>query len=171
MTSILPTVTDPAAAPSTSDSDLSSAGRPAARVNPPSGPTFGDVVSATSRPTSKVEESVKAVLREAGFRVAKGPMGVVCHHPDKDKAALTLTPDIVLGDLWLAIEVDPCGPVGSSRGYTHAGEEGRRTVSATTSSKPSAGPSSGCGWEPTKQATSGSGTWSSNRAGSPRQRR
>lgn len=100
-----------------------SPGRPIARVNPPSGPTFGDVVSATSRPTSKVEESVKTVLREAGFRVAKGPMGVVCHHPDKDKVVLTLTPDIVLRDLWLAVEVDPCGPVGSSRGYTHAGEE------------------------------------------------
>ena len=96
--------------------------RPAARVNPPSGPTFGDVVSATSRPTSKVEDSVKEFLREAGFSVAKGPMGVVCHHPHEGRRSLTLTPDIVLRDLWLAIEVDPCGPAGS-RGYSHSGAE------------------------------------------------
>lgn len=96
--------------------------RPAARVNPPSGPTYGDVVSATSRPTSKVEDSVKEFLRDVGFRVAKGPMGVVCHHPDQGRHSLTLTPDIVLREHWLAIEVDPCSPAGN-RGFTHAGQE------------------------------------------------
>lgn len=98
-------------------------GRPPARVNPPTGPTFGDVVSATHRPTSKVENNVKDFLREAGFRVAKGPMGVVCHHPDEGRHSLTLTPDIVLRDLWLAIEVDPCGDNHHSRGFSHIGEE------------------------------------------------
>lgn len=57
-------------------------------------------------------------------------MGVICHHPDGGSRSLTLTPDIVLRNLWLAIEVDPCGPVGS-RGYSHAGaEEKDRTRNA-----------------------------------------
>ncbi|RNM11876.1 hypothetical protein EFL26_22330 [Nocardioides pocheonensis] len=57
-------------------------------------------------------------------------MGVVCHHPDERGRSLTLTPDIVLRELWLAIEVDPCGPVGS-HGYSHAGaEEKDRTRNA-----------------------------------------
>lgn len=99
----------------------------AGRVNPPDGPTFGDVVSATSRPTSKIEDTVKEFLRGSGFRVARGPMGVVCHHPDNSARGLTLAPDIVLRDLWLAIEVDPCGPVGS-RGFSHAGAEERDRI-------------------------------------------
>lgn len=97
-------------------------GRAPARVNPPSGPTFGDVVSATHRPTSKIEQSVTNFLRGAGFQIAKGPMGVVCHHPDEGRRTLTLTPDIVLRDLWLAIEVDPCRPA-ERYGHSHAGSE------------------------------------------------
>lgn len=96
---------------------------PPARVNPPTGVTFGDVVSATSRPTSTIENRVKDFLREAGFRFAKEPMGVVCHHPEGGSRRLTLTPDIVLGDLWLALEVDPCGDNHRGYGSSHAGEE------------------------------------------------
>lgn len=97
--------------------------RPVARVNPPGGPTYGDVVSANHRPTSKVEDGVKDFLREAGFQIAKGPMGVVCHHPEAGRSSLVITPDIVLRDLWLAIEVDPCNANHRGRGFSHAGNE------------------------------------------------
>ena len=84
--------------------------------------TFGDVVPTRSRATSKVEEQVQAFLREAGHTVPDRRVGVLCHHTDPGKTFLTLTPDVVLTDLRLAIEVDPCGPVGN-RGYTQSGSE------------------------------------------------
>lgn len=95
---------------------------PATRANPPPKPGFGNVVSATSRPTSKIEEGVKDFLRVSGFHVPRGQMGVICQHPDRSGQNLILAPDIVLRDLRLAIEVDPCGP-GGRYGYSHAGAE------------------------------------------------
>lgn len=91
-------------------------------VDPHTGRTFGDVVPTRSRATSKVEEQVQAFLRDAGHAVPDRRVGVLCHHTDEGKTFLTLTPDVVLADLRLAIEVDPCGAAGS-RGYTHSGSE------------------------------------------------
>ena len=52
-------------------------------------------------------------------------MGVLCHHTDLKWPFLTLTPDVVLTEVRLAIEVDPCGPAPSHRGSSHRGCEGK----------------------------------------------
>jgi hypothetical protein len=84
------------------------------------GATFGDVVPPRNFMSSKLEDQVRAYLVEAGYPVAER-QGILCYHPDKGKNFLTLTPDIVLVDQRLVIEVDPCSP--SSRGLTHHGSE------------------------------------------------
>ena len=89
------------------------------------GRTFGEVVPARSQVTSKVEAQVRNFLAEAGYPVPKRHVGVLCHHTDPKWPFLTLTPDVVLADLRLAIEVDPCGPAPAQRGSSHRGEEAK----------------------------------------------
>lgn len=78
-------------------------------TDPRTGQTFGDVVPLRSHETSAIEKQVRRFLREAAYPVSK--RGVLCHHPDEGKTFLTLTPDIVVEDWRLAVEVDPCSPV------------------------------------------------------------
>ena len=73
------------------------------------GATFGEAVPLRSHSTSAIEKQVRRFLRDAGYPVAK--RGVLCHHPDEGKTFLTLTPDAVIAEWRLAIEVDPCSPV------------------------------------------------------------
>lgn len=89
----------------------------------PSGAVLGGVTQARNRVTSVLEESVRSLLREAGYRVPKQKMAVWCHHPDKPQRLLPLTPDIVFIGKRLAIEVDPCGLLTSHRGASHRGKE------------------------------------------------
>lgn len=85
--------------------------------------TFGDVVPTRSRASSKIEAQVKMFLADGGYQVAQGRAGVLCHHTDPKWPFLTLTPDVILAGLRLAIEVDPCGPTPSHRGSSHFGNE------------------------------------------------
>jgi len=85
------------------------------------GATFGDVVPLRSHSTSAIEKQVRRFLREAGYPVAK--RGVLCHHPDEGKTFLTLTPDGVIEECRLAIEVDPCSPVRFHGSSHHAETE------------------------------------------------
>ena len=94
-------------------------------VDPSTGRTFGEVVPTRSRADSKIEAQVRAFLAEAGYPVPPRRVGVLCHHTDPKWPFLTLTPDVVLADLRLAIEVDPCGPAPSHRGSSHRGGEGK----------------------------------------------
>lgn len=61
-------------------------------------------------------------LRGAGFDI-RDRVGVLCHHPEVGKTFLTLTPDIVMPDLRLVVEVDPCGDSDHSHACSHAGKE------------------------------------------------
>lgn len=85
------------------------------------GATFGDVVPLRSHSTSAIEKQVRRFLREAGYPVAK--RGVLCHHPDEGKTFLTLTPDAVVEECRLAIEVDPCSPIHFHGSSHHAEAE------------------------------------------------
>ena len=100
-------------------------GNPVHPVDPITGRTFGDVVPTRSRADSKIESQVRAFLAEQGYPVPRHRVGVLCHHTDPKWPFLTLTPDVVLADLCLAIEVDPCGRVPSHRGSSHRGQEGK----------------------------------------------
>lgn len=90
----------------------------------PTGIVRGGVTEARNRTTSVVEESVRDLLRDAGYRVPKQKMAVWCDHPDKPDRLLPLTPDIVLIGKRLAIEVDPCNHLTSHHGASHRGKEG-----------------------------------------------
>lgn len=92
------------------------------RVDHQTGKTFGDLVPPRSHETSVIERTVRDFLITAGYPVAKKSVGILCHHPD-EYAFLTLTPDIVLEDWRLVVEVDPCAPVDGMRGATHRGKE------------------------------------------------
>lgn len=98
-------------------------GRDAAFIDPKTRRTFGDVVPSRSLSRSKAEEQVRDFLAQAGYRLRGTTVGVLCRHPDAGKTFLTLTPDILFRGVRLAVEVDPCGPTSSSRGWTHTGDE------------------------------------------------
>jgi hypothetical protein len=83
--------------------------------------TYGDVVKPRSLETSKAEQEVRQFLHDSGYPITAKKAGILCHHPEQGRDFLTLTPDIVIEDWRLAIEVDPCAP--SPHGYTHAGTE------------------------------------------------
>ncbi|MDN4171317.1 hypothetical protein QWY28_00010 [Nocardioides sp. SOB77] len=97
-------------------------------VDPSTGCTFGEVVPTRSTATSKVEAQVRDFLRDAGYEVPRNRAGVLCHHTDPKWSFLTLTPDVLLADLRLAVEVDPCDPSPSHRGSSHVGEEAKDRI-------------------------------------------
>ena len=93
------------------------------------GGAIGDVVAARNPVTSKVEETIRTALVEAGFVVPKTKRAIVCRHPDSGNRTLLLTPDVLLAEERIAIEVDPCAPrTHHSRAYTHLGEEEKDRV-------------------------------------------
>lgn len=88
---------------------------------PSAGLTPGDVQQSKNTVTSVIEEKVRNALRDAGYKVPKVKMAVLCRHPDPKYRVLSITPDIVLVKHKIAIEVDPCG---TSEGRpSHTGEE------------------------------------------------
>lgn len=93
----------------------------AAQAGPSPDRTFGDVVPTRSQADSKIEAQVRTFLGEQGYPVPRDRLGVLCHHTDPKWPFLTLTPDVVLAELRLAIEVDPCGQVPSHRGSSPPG--------------------------------------------------
>ena len=84
---------------------------------------IGDVLPARSHVSSLIEETVRAHFVNLGYAMSEEKMAVLCRHPDPKHKYLSLTPDIVLVDHKIAVEVDPCGQCDSARGYTHRGEE------------------------------------------------
>jgi hypothetical protein len=84
---------------------------------------IGDVLPARSHVSSLIEETVRAHFVKMGYAMSEEKVAVLCRHPDPKHKYLTLTPDIVLVDHKIAVEVDPCGRCDSARGYTHRGEE------------------------------------------------
>ena len=93
-------------------------------------PTLGALVEPRSLETSGIERTVYDHLLTVGVPVAQERLGILCRHPGTDAAGrpingtrevLTITPDIVIPDWRLVIEVDPCGDGGW--GATHRGKE------------------------------------------------
>lgn len=89
---------------------------------------IGDVLPSRNHVTSGIEEMVRAHLVKMGYAVPEGKAAVVCRHPDPKYKYLSLTPDVVLVDHKIAVEVDPCGVCDSARGTTHRGEEGKDRI-------------------------------------------
>ncbi|MEP7191253.1 MAG: hypothetical protein ABI903_00125 [Actinomycetota bacterium] len=89
---------------------------------------IGDLRPSRNRVTSGIEETVRAHFVKAGYAVPEEKMAVVCRHPDPKHKYLSLTPDVVLVEHKIAVEVDPCGVCDSSRGTTHRGEEGKDRI-------------------------------------------
>lgn len=87
---------------------------------------IGDVRPARNLQTSAIEQRVRQAVAEAGYPVQGRRMSVLCRHPQRDGDLLALTPDIVLADHKIAIEVDPLGPAG--HGYSHADAEPKDRV-------------------------------------------
>jgi hypothetical protein len=83
---------------------------------------IGDVLPARNHVSSLIEETVRAHFVKMGYAVPEEKMAALCHHPDPKHKYLSLTPDVVLIDHKIAVEVDPCGQCDSARGYTHRGE-------------------------------------------------
>lgn len=75
--------------------------------------------------TSHIEEQVRRAVIAAGYAVPAGKQAVVCRHPDDPDRTVNLTPDILLPDHKIAIEVDPLGPHEHSKAFSHTGEEGK----------------------------------------------
>lgn len=94
-------------------------------ADPRTGKTFGELVPPRTHETSVIERGVRDFLIDAGYPVTKRRTGILCHHPDEGQTFLTLTPDIVLAEWRLVIEVDPCTELSraSTRGTTHRGME------------------------------------------------
>jgi hypothetical protein len=88
---------------------------------PSAGLVPGDVQQARNTVTSAIEEKVRETVRSAGYKVPKVKMAVLCHHPNPEFNVLSITPDIVLVEHKIAIEVDP---LSNTRRYpTHTGAE------------------------------------------------
>ncbi|MEE6296866.1 hypothetical protein [Georgenia wangjunii] len=85
--------------------------------------TIGDLRPSHHDVTSEVERAVRQLVKDAGFALPRNRMAVVCRHPDKDYFYLLLTPDLLLVEHKIAIEVDPCNPVPDGRFFTHRGAE------------------------------------------------
>jgi hypothetical protein len=83
---------------------------------------IGEVKPSRNTVTSKIEETVRVAVLAAGYAVPEEKLAVVCRHPDDDARRLALTPDVVLVEHKIAIEVDPLGEH-DGRGYSHLGEE------------------------------------------------
>jgi hypothetical protein len=91
---------------------------------------LGDLVPTRNPLTSKVEQSVAVFLAAAGYTMPAERLAVVCRHPDKPQRHLPLTPDILLTDHKIAVEVDPCD-ANESGYWTHAGSTDKDTLRNT----------------------------------------
>ena len=87
----------------------------------PSGAVLGGVTESRNDVTSNIEERVRQLVRDAGYKVPKQKMCVWVEHPNWMGRLLPLTPDIVLIKHRLAIEVDPLSRT-DHHGYSHDGE-------------------------------------------------
>lgn len=93
-----------------------------ATTEPP--PRLGELIPTRNAETSKIEEQVRSAIAHAGYSIPEPRQAVWCRHPDAADRLLPLTPDVVLADHHILVEVDPCGDVSnSSHGSSHRGEE------------------------------------------------
>lgn len=100
-------------------------GRPFPTVGPTpqARPEPGSVVSSNNPVTSVLEQQVRDVIAGAGYQIAEQKLAVWCRHQTIPGDLVAITPDILLPDHHIAVEVDPCPPLTSHRGFTHRGKE------------------------------------------------
>ncbi len=86
-------------------------------------PEVGSVTESHNPVTSGVEQAVRDILVGAGYTVPERKLAIWCSHASIPDEVATITPDIVLVDHHVVVEVDPCQPLKSHHGSTHRGKE------------------------------------------------
>lgn len=86
-------------------------------------PETGSVTDSHNPVASGVEQKARDIIAGAGYTLPEQKLAIWCPHPSIPDEVAAITPDIVLVDHHIAVEVDPCQPMMSHHGSTHRGKE------------------------------------------------